>query len=47
MKRIKYYTDYKLLRSWRLAYKMLSKYESKRAFNRLAMIVNELDSRGI
>lgn len=40
-------SDAELIRYHRLAYKMLTKYQSKRAFQRLFYIVNELDKRGM
>jgi hypothetical protein len=36
-----------LVRYWRVAFKTLVKYQSRRAFERLALIVQALDERGI
>lgn len=45
--RLTHLTDAQLIRYWRLAYKMLDRFQSKRAFRRLYFIVNELDRRGM
>lgn len=40
-------SDYALVRLFRLSYRTLTRYQSRKAFNRLYFVVAELDKRGI
>lgn len=43
--RLNHLTNVELIRYHRLAYKTLIRFQSRRAFNRLALVVAELDRR--
>lgn len=45
MRRTNQLTDAQLIRYYRLGVKLLNTYQSKRAFDRLFLVVNELDKR--
>ena len=47
MKKLNQIDDATLIRFWNVAFNLLVRYQSKRAFVRLNTVVAELDRRGI